>query len=124
MRKHFFVVGLILFVCVSTNMALASKKVQVVRSATCAFFDVKLSANPTTGFQWTLQSYDKTHFNVVKNEYIAPTSRLMGASGEHVFYFEQKENTACPESTVLCFRHARPWLPESAKCTEVTVYFK
>ena len=96
---------------------------QIKLDASCSNFKIKLPSNRTTGFQWTLESYDKAHFRCVKSDYITSDTTRMGAPGERVFYFQKKENTACPESTVLRFRHARSWEPDSGTQTEVTVHF-
>ncbi|MDF1677128.1 MAG: protease inhibitor I42 family protein [Legionellaceae bacterium] len=106
-----------------STKAFASLDSLVFDAVNCVRFEVKLPANPTTGFQWTLQNYDKTHFEFEKDIYMASEPNLPGAPGQHVFYFKQKEHATCPRSTVLCFRHARSWEADSATCTEVTVHF-
>ncbi|MDF1645454.1 MAG: protease inhibitor I42 family protein [Legionellaceae bacterium] len=112
-----------MFFYVLSADALSSSEQVLFNAMTCARFEVKLPANPTTGFQWTLQKYDRERFSFEKDLYVAPETKRMGASGMHIFYFKQKENAPCPESTVLCFRHARAWESESSTCTEVTVHF-
>ncbi|MCH9755827.1 MAG: protease inhibitor I42 family protein [Gammaproteobacteria bacterium] len=119
-QKYFF--SWLLFACILSVDACSSKQV-VVDAATCARFEIRLPANPTTGFQWTLERYDKERFDKVKDKYFVSDSTRMGSPGEHVFYFKQKEGVSCPELAVFCFRHARSWESDSGSCTEVTVHF-
>ena len=124
MKKFSCFILSVLCCVLSIDVYSDSKQIQVASCATCACFEVKLSENPTTGFQWTLQSYDQAHFSAVKDEYIVSNPKLMGSPGEHIFYFKKQDNMTCPESTVLCFRHARAWeSSDSGHCTKVTVYF-
>ena len=111
-----------LWVCLCSMDAWSLPK-QIRLDASCSSFEVRLSANRTTGFQWTLEAYDTAHFCCVRSEYLVSDTTRMGAPGERVFYFKQKENTTCPESTVLRFRHARSWEPDSGSYTEVVVHF-
>ncbi len=124
MKKYSNIITCALSYILFFNVCIASEQVQVASCDTCACFQVKLAENPTTGFQWTLKSYDQTYFSAVKDEYIVSNPKLMGSPGTHIFYFKQKDNTTCPESTVLCFSHARAWeASDSGHCTEVTVHF-
>ncbi|MCH9689347.1 MAG: protease inhibitor I42 family protein [Gammaproteobacteria bacterium] len=107
----------------SVQLCAAPEQVQVIVHPTCACFEVKLAANPTTGFQWTLEYYDATQVSYLKDVYVASGTTQVGAPGEHVFYFEQKNTASAPESTVLRFRHARSWEPNTGVCTEVTIDF-
>jgi inhibitor of cysteine peptidase len=119
---RFFRFFLMLWVCLF-SMDAWSLPEQIKLDASCSSFEVRLSSNRTTGFQWTLESYDKARFCCVKSDYVVSDTTRMGAPGERVFYFKQKENTTCPESTVLRFRHARSWESDSGTQTEVTVHF-
>jgi inhibitor of cysteine peptidase len=121
MRKK--IVWLVLCWVFSAKLFAAAEQVQVILHPTCACFEVKLAANPTTGFQWTLEHYDATHVSYLKDVYVASDTTRVGVPGEHVFYFKQKNLTSAPESTVLRFRHARSWEPNTGACTEVTINF-
>lgn len=85
-------------------------------------FQVKLPANPTTGFQWTVKHYDKTILQLSNSQYIAPQTQLMGAGGEMVFTFKLVGTS--PKSTSLEFSYARSWEPNSATLQQVNVEFK
>jgi inhibitor of cysteine peptidase len=116
----------ILSCVMSMNVFSASKQVQVVFDAASACFEIRLPASPSTGFQMTLQTYDKSHFDYVKDNYVAPDSArkgVVGGTGEQVFYFKKKEGVAYPTSGTFCFRYARPWMDNSGTCTAVEINF-
>lgn len=91
--------------------------------ASCSRFEVKLPANPSTGFLWTLDSYDTERFTYLETEYIAAPTTRMGTSGTRIFYFKPKEGINCPESTTLRFLYGRSWESDSNSSTEVIVHF-
>jgi len=105
-------------------MASFSMPKSISLDATCYRFEIKLPANPSTGFRWTLESYDTEHFACFETEYVAASTTRMGAPGTRIFYFKQKEVAACPESTTLRFSYGRSWEAGSSSSTEVTVQFK
>lgn len=117
-----FFYGLLLLLFVSAK-AFSSQALVSVNANTCDAFEVKLFANPTTGFQWNLQDYDRSQFNFIKDNYVPLSTTRVGSPGQHVFYFKHKEGMACPESTRLCFRFARAWESDKSACTEVVVHF-
>jgi inhibitor of cysteine peptidase len=124
MKKYCCFIVSALCCILSVNVCSSSKQIQVATGAICACFEVKLPENPTTGYQWTLESYDQALFTATKNKYMVSNPKLIGSSGEHIFYFKQKENTICPESTVLYFRHARSWeSSDSGECKKITFQF-
>ncbi len=86
-------------------------------------FKVTLPANITTGFQWTVVSYDKTKLNLVKSEYVAPMTNIIGARGASVFTFSPEKKIAYPNSTVIMFKYARSWEPTSAITRNIIVQF-
>ena len=66
---------------------------------------VKLSANPTTGFEW---SYEMSGDDVLKEEdhdYEEPKEGLMGASGMDVWTFEATEKG----TSQVIMKYGRPW---------------
>lgn len=91
--------------------------------AACSHFEVKLPANPSTGFRWTLESYDAEHFACVETEYVAAATTDMGAPGTRIFYFKPKDGVVCPASTTLRFSYGRTWEADSRSSTDVTVHF-
>lgn len=99
----------------------APKHISLV--ASCSRFEVKLPANPSTGFRWTLESYDTEHFIYLETDDVPAATTRMGAPGTRIFYFKQKDKTTCPESTALRFVYSRAWEVDSSSSTEVTVKF-
>ncbi len=86
-------------------------------------FVVNLSANPTTGFQWTVTTYDKTILALKGSEYITPKTKLIGAGGIMTFTFSLIKGKKLPENTQLLFKNARSWEPEGGFVKQVTVHF-
>jgi inhibitor of cysteine peptidase len=86
-------------------------------------FQVKLPANPTTGFQWSIKKYDHNILELAGSLYIAPNTKLIGAGGEMVYTFKLIEGKAYPRSTKLEFTYARSWEPNTATSQQVTVEF-
>lgn len=92
-------------------------------SAAAPDFIVKLKANPTTGYNWTMQSSDDQLVKMTKHEYQAPKKGLIGAGGFDVWQF-----TASPamfsggKQVKLNFSYARNWEKVApAKTLEFTV---
>jgi predicted secreted protein len=72
-------------------------------------FQITLDSNPSTGYRWLVTSLDETVVRLVNDEYIAPGSSLVGASGNQVLTFE-----ALKEGQILIkMEYARPWEPQS-----------
>ncbi|MFZ4076692.1 MAG: protease inhibitor I42 family protein [Legionellaceae bacterium] len=92
--------------------------------ASTATFEVRLPANPTTGFQWHVKQYDKAHFDLLKRQYKSPTNGLIGAGGEMFFLFKVKAGVAAPRSTRMIFCYSRSFEPNSGKLQYVQVTFK
>lgn len=72
-------------------------------------FVIRLAANPTTGYQWTLIKYDKKLLTNVAAHYQRPHSNLIGAGGQMVYVFKINQNMKLPHSTRLSFQYGRPW---------------
>ncbi|WP_133131373.1 protease inhibitor I42 family protein [Legionella yabuuchiae] len=86
-------------------------------------FQVKLPANPTTGFQWSIKDYDKKRFEMVDGQFTAPQTKLIGAGGTMVYTFKLQPGKTYPEKTKMLFKYARSWEPESATYTRVLIKF-
>lgn len=85
-------------------------------------FTVHLPANPTTGFQWYLLDYDSKLFEVINRQYISSKVGVMGAGGYMLYTFKIKKQEKYPRKSVLEFKHARSWEPNTASIHKVTVY--
>ncbi len=86
-------------------------------------FVVKLAANPTTGFQWSVVKYDKNLLTLSSSEYQKPQTHLIGAGGQMVFTFTLNKGKSYPDKTNLVFKYARSWEPNTATIKNVTVNF-
>lgn len=87
-------------------------------------FIIKLPANPSTGFEWTIKHYDKTVLNLNKQTYQAIQSGRVGAGGVMVYCFSRKHDALYSTSTTIVFRNARAWEPASLGTLEyITVMF-
>jgi inhibitor of cysteine peptidase len=86
-------------------------------------FTVTLPANPTTGFQWTVENYDKSFLKLVASRYMAPHTQLMGAGGQMSFTFQLIDGRSYPQNTTILFKYARSWEPETRTMKKVTVHF-
>lgn len=88
------------------------------------FFVIKLPANLSTGFEWTIQHYDKTILNLDKHTYQAARTTRVGAGGEMIYRFSRRSDAFYPASTTIVFRNARPWEPASLGTLQyITVLF-
>lgn len=75
-------------------------------------FKVHLKANPTTGYMWFVQNYDRTAFSVKRYQLVMPKKdkKMVGVPGEAVFTFTVKKAfTRVPQSASIKFIYARPW---------------
>ncbi|OJY51956.1 MAG: hypothetical protein BGO90_13030 [Legionella sp. 40-6] len=87
-------------------------------------FILTLPANPTTGFQWNVISYDKKLISLTKSQYRAPQTLRVGAGGQMVFTFRLQPGVQYPRSTDIVCRYARSWEPQTATQKTIKVYFK
>ena len=86
-------------------------------------FVVTLAANPTTGFQWNVVSYNKKLLTLSNTTYQRPNIQLIGAGGQMLFTFTLNKGQAYPSSTDLIFKYARPWEKDGGTVQNVIVSF-
>jgi inhibitor of cysteine peptidase len=72
-------------------------------------FTVTLPANPTTGYQWTLEQYDQSILKLTNTRYLPSQPKLMGSGGNMEFVFSRVQGRAYPKSTTMRFSYARSW---------------
>lgn len=73
-------------------------------------FVLKLKSNPTTGYTWFLREYDSTLITPVKNEYVQPNKKLIGAPGFENWTFKVKPaGFTVPQQTTIRMVYTRPW---------------
>ncbi len=103
--------------------AYADKAITMTVDSSKQQFVVTLPSNPTTGYQWTVASYNKKIFKMTGSQFIAPRTRLMGAGGQMTFTFALNKGQSYPKSTQFHFTYARSWDKNSGTPTHVTVNF-
>lgn len=86
-------------------------------------FVVNLEANPTTGYQWEVVSYDKALLTLKSSVYQRPDTKLIGAGGQMLFTFTVNKGKTHPKSTKLVFKYARPWEKDTGTLQKVVVNF-
>ena len=118
MKKYLIALSLL------PGVLLAASHVMTV-SAKQQDFTIKMRANPTTGYRWFLQSYDKSLLKAVSYQYVASKNpKLIGAPGTAVFTFAPtQEAFAVPQSTTITFEYARSWMPKSGTARSYTIRF-
>ncbi len=89
-----------------------------------ANFVVTLPANPTTGYQWSVVSFDKDLLTLQGSKYQSPQTKLIGAGGQMVFTFALNKGKTYPDKTNMQFNYARSWEPNSGSKQNVIVNFK
>ncbi|HVN95769.1 MAG TPA: protease inhibitor I42 family protein [Syntrophorhabdaceae bacterium] len=82
-------------------------------------FSIVLDSNPATGYQWQLTAPpDDKIVRLVRSEYRASQTNLVGAGGEEIWTF----STVGPGQVTLAFKYMRPW--EKDKEPERKALFK
>lgn len=113
------------FLCLSLSVqAFSAKAIYLVVDKESAQFTVSLPANPTTGYQWAIDTYDMARFDPISSQYVGAPVKRIGAGGKMLFVFELKKGVEYPTCTLMVFRYARPWEPSSGALTRVRVTFK
>lgn len=74
-------------------------------------FTIQLKSNPTTGYQWFLQSYDSNLVTVVKHQFQRNIDKkLIGAPGYETWDFVLKSNAfVVPQRSMIQFVYGRGW---------------
>ena len=73
-------------------------------------FRLKLKSNPTTGYSWFLQQYDKRLIKPVGHDYLKPDSGMVGQGGYEIWTFSllpEALNTATKTKILMVYK--RPW---------------
>ena len=84
-------------------------------------FYFQLDANPTTGYQWQIKTYDKKILRYVESKYMHSTPQLIGSGGKMRFYFE----TLNPKvDTVIHLEYSRSWEKIAAYSRDVRIKSK
>jgi inhibitor of cysteine peptidase len=71
-------------------------------------FYFSLPSNPTTGYRWTLKSFDKKVIKFRQSEYQVSNPTLIGGGGVQTFYFKVLNlNTSI--DTLIELEYSRSW---------------
>jgi len=87
---------------VMITQAQNQSKVRVKKDAS---FQLLLNANPTTGFDWRIVSYDSAIIQIKQKSFIQSETHRMGAPGKQVFKFK----AIAAGATDLRLIYVRPW---------------
>ena len=118
--KYFF----FMMLCMGSVNVYSQKQLTLRANSAARFFQVSLPANPTTGYQWKIKTFDKTKFLLKSQQYIRRASTLIGAGGKTIFFFQLRDGQSYPRQTSMVFSYAQPWNASTATSTQVTVIFK
>ncbi|HVY53520.1 MAG TPA: protease inhibitor I42 family protein [Gammaproteobacteria bacterium] len=83
-------------------------------------FIIKLKSNPTTGFKWSLKQYDPHYLELVRHNFEAPNSKLMGAPGFETWLFETKQKNFTNVPIKLIY--ARAWEKPNSNVSEINFF--
>lgn len=122
MKKHIQLI-LGLFLLAYSFSSCAQNDVYVHKASVGQPFDITLAANVTTGFKWSIVSYDKNLFTFVSNHYEAPHTKLLGAGGKAIFTFRLNKGKTLPGEARMVFKYARSWEPKSAVNKKIIIHF-
>ena len=86
-----------------------------ISTSTNSSFHITLDSNPSTGYHWQVKSIDDTIAKLVDDEYLSPSSRLVGAGGKQVLTFESLKEGR----TTIVLEYVRPWEPQSPANTYI-----
>lgn len=87
-------------------------------------FLITFPANPTTGYEWKIISYDQRQLRLLKSQYMTPDkTKMMGAAGKMIYEFEIRDTAVYPVNSIILFQYARPWDQENSifKTAVITV---
>src|SRR3989338_8045906 len=83
--------------------------------------EITLPANPSTGYQWSLDNYDHSLLKLQSQRYEASQPKLIGASGISIFTFEKLDKNSYPKKTAVTLQYGRSWEPSTATQTIIVI---
>jgi inhibitor of cysteine peptidase len=87
-------------------------------------FTIRLAANPTTGYTWSLQSYDNKVLVSTEHHFVPAKTKLIGAGGYEDWSFRVVP-AAKRATTKIVFVYSRAWEKnEIGKKVEFSVKIK
>jgi inhibitor of cysteine peptidase len=109
--------GLAIF---STQTCCLSKTQQMTVHASSLQVVFSLPINPSTGYQWVLETYDKSVLNF-QNKGYKVSSQAMGAPGNMIWVFKLSHQSTLKKSTEIILKYKRPWQTDAIKVMKVKV---
>jgi inhibitor of cysteine peptidase len=114
---------LYLMLLLLTTELFAAKDNTITLTPNQSSFTISLPANATTGYQWSVVTYDQQLFTLENSQYQKPNSNLIGAGSTMMFTFSINPNTKHPKTSKIVLKYARPWGKEGRTSKEITVNF-
>jgi inhibitor of cysteine peptidase len=106
--KNKFALSLLILAFGMTNVLAQNKMVTATKAS--PNFSVTVKSNPSTGYSWSITSYDKNLIKPLGHSYQTPNTRLIGASGSETFSFKVLDNGFTrPQKTQIKMQYRRPW---------------
>jgi inhibitor of cysteine peptidase len=102
------------------NFCFASTLELTVQPNTVYFY-FNLPSNPTTGYRWSIKSFDSSSLKFNHSDYKTTNSNLIGGGGVERFYF----NVLAPQKgidTYIELTYSRPWEKEVVNTQKVHIY--
>lgn len=87
-------------------------------------FEISLTGNATTGYQWFLKDYNYNLLKLESTRYLPDSSKRIGAGGHTIFTFDVDPHFyQGPQSTSLHFVYERPWenAPTALRATIIVI---
>jgi inhibitor of cysteine peptidase len=85
---------------------------------------IALPANPNTGYQWIIKTYDKTLLHLAYSHYTHVNTSRIGTGGRMVYTFTVVKRPMASKKTLLVFNYMRPWEPEKNTLQRVVINFQ
>lgn len=106
----------------NNNVNVSDPQKPIVVKKNQPIFSIILQSNRTTGFSWSLKSYDTSLIKPVSSVYFPPKHGLMGAGGYEKWIFAVKPaGFVVPQTTSITLIYARPWDLQGAQATNFKV---
>lgn len=108
----FFLITVVLFqnnsYAQESSYSPADKIIKV--TALSPIVKVRLTSNPSTGYQWSLVKYNSVLMLPPSSYYVSAKTSMVGAAGYTVWKFQfRKSAFSHPQKTQVILEYKRPW---------------
>lgn len=94
----------------------------ILATSKTPIIEIKLPANPSTGFSWFLWKYDEQLLTPLSQKYYPPKNSKPGAGGYDLWRFRVLSRAlVLPKITYVKFVYMRPWTMEGATKKKIAV---